>query len=87
MAANTPAAGSDPADVAFEHPLSDLTLVGGAVKTLPSTFHILLQELIMNVLMAHLLVVSIYKIVKRHPFIKTQIFCFCSSFNRTLRVV
>ena len=29
----------------FEHPLSDLALVGGAIKTLPSTFHILLQTI------------------------------------------
>ncbi len=36
--------GGKECEVGFEHPLSDLTLVGGAVKTLPSTFHILLQE-------------------------------------------
>jgi len=29
----------------FEHPMSDLSLVGGAVQTLPSTFHTLLQTI------------------------------------------
>ena len=29
----------------FEHPMSDLCLVGGAVKSLPSTFHVLLQTI------------------------------------------
>ena len=29
----------------FDHPMSDLCLVGGAVKSLPSTFHILLQTI------------------------------------------
>ena len=32
-------------DSGFEHPMSDLCLVGGAVKSLPSTFHILLQTI------------------------------------------
>jgi E3 ubiquitin-protein ligase MYCBP2 len=32
-------------DDGFEHPMSDLCLVGGAVRTLPSTFHALLQTI------------------------------------------
>ena len=32
-------------DYGFEHPMSDLCLVGGAVRTLPSTFHTLLQTI------------------------------------------
>jgi len=32
-------------DYGFEHPMSDLCLVGGAVKTLPVTFHTLLQTI------------------------------------------
>ncbi len=32
-------------DYGFEHPMSDLVLVGGAMKTLPSTFHTLLQTI------------------------------------------
>ena len=37
--------GSKDKETGFEHPMSDLGLVGGTVKSLPSTFHILLQTI------------------------------------------